>query len=116
MKIYVDGNPKEVCCVAASDIGVLSRNVERAKLDGENTNNVAEYRAVLFGLYKHPGATEVCSDSQLVVKQLNGEYAVKQEHLRVLWARVNERIGKLGHPVKFTWVSRGDNPAGRILK
>ena len=115
MRIFVDGNPKEVCCIAASDIGVLSSKVERAKLDGENTNNIAEYRAILFGLYKHPEATEVCSDSQLIVRQLNGEYAVKQEHLKVLRDKVLERVKKLGHPVKFTWVSRVGNSAGRIL-
>jgi len=115
-KIYVDGNLKEVCCVAASDIGVLSRKVSRAPIDGENTNNVAEYRAVLFGLYKHPEATEVCSDSRLVVKQLNGKYAVKSQGLLPYWLRVKTRVEKLGHDVEFIWVPRGENPAGRILK
>ena len=114
-RIFVDGNPNEVCCVVASDIGVLSRKVERARIDGENTNNIAEYRAVLFGLHKHPEATEVCSDSQLVVKQLNGEYAIKQKHLQELANKVRTRVEKLGHEVKFVWVRREDNPAGKIL-
>ena len=114
-RIYVDGNPKEVCCVTASDDGVLSRKVERAPIDGVNTNNVAEYRAVLFGLHKHPEATEVCSDSQLIVKQLNGEYAVKSEGLLPWWLKVKARVEKLGHEVKFTWVSRDENPAGKVL-
>ena len=108
MKIYVDGNPSEVCCVA-------NGKVSRAPIDGENTNNVAEYRAILFGLYKHPEATEVCSDSQLVVKQLTGEYKIKQKHLKVLWDRVMTRARKTSHGVKFTWVLRDENPAGRIL-
>jgi len=107
-RIYVGGNPREVVCVADG-------RVSSAQIDGENTNNVAEYRAVLFGLYKHPEATEVCSDSQLVVRQLNGEYAIKQKHLQELANKVRTRVEKLGHEVKFVWVRREDNPAGRIL-
>ena len=80
MKVYVDGNPKEVCCVAVSDEGMVG-GAERAPIDGTNTNNVAEYRAILFGLYKHPEATEVVSDSQLVIKQLRAECAVKSQGL-----------------------------------
>ena len=108
MRIYVDGSPKEVCCVADG-------KVDRAPIDGTNTNNVAEYRAVLFGLYRHPEATEIVSDSQLIVRQLNGEYAIKQKHLQVLAGKVSERVRKLGHPVGFTWVPREENKAGRIL-
>lgn len=114
MKIYVDGSPSEVCCVPASDEGMVG-GPERARLDGENTNNIAEYRAILFGLYKHPEATEVCSDSQLVVRQLNGNYKVGKEHLRELCERVHKRVSKLGHKVKFTWVPRENNPAGKVL-
>jgi len=114
MKIYVDGNPKEVCCVPASDIGVLGGPV-RARLDGENTNNVAEYRAVLFGLHKHPETTEVVSDSQLVVKQLTGNYAVKNQTLLYWWGRVQKRLEQLGHRVDFLWVPRDENPAGKVL-
>jgi len=109
MKIYVDGNPEEVWCIADG-------RADRAKLDGTNTNNVAEYRAILFGLYVHPEATEVLSGSQLVVRQLNGECAVKSEKLLPYWFKAKARVEKLGHEVKFTWVPRDDNPAGRILK
>ena len=109
MRIYVDGNPKEVCCV------VRGGKVSRAPIDGENTNNVAEYRAILFGLHKYPEATEVCSDSQLAVKQLNGEYAVKSEGLLPYWLKVKARVEVLKHEVTFTWVPRDANPAGKIL-
>ena len=110
IRIYVDGNLHEVCCM------VEGQRPELAKLDGTNTNNVAEYRAVLFGLYKHPEAAEVVSDSQLVVKQLSGEYAVKSQGLLPYWLKVKTRVEKLGHEVKFIWVSKEDNPAGRVLK
>ena len=109
MKIYVAGNPNEVCCVTEGG------RVHSAVASGKNTNNVAEYRAILFGLFKHPEATEVCSDSQLVIKQLNGEYAVKSKDLLPYWLRVKTRVEKLGHEVKFTWVSREDNPARKVL-
>ena len=109
MKIYVDGNLKEVCCVTEDG------KVDRAPIDGENTNNVAEYRAILFGLYKHPEATEVCSDSNLAVKQLSGTFKIKQAHLQALWDRVMIRARKTGHGVKFTWVPRNENKAGKVL-
>ena len=109
MRIYVDGNPKEVCCV------VRGGKVSRAPIDGVNTNNVAEYRAILFGLHKYPEATEVCSDSQLVVKQLNGEYAVKSEGLLPYWLKVMARVEALKHEVTFTWIPRGENKAGKVL-
>ncbi len=107
MKVYVGGNSKEVCCV------VEGQRPERAKLDGTNTSNVAKYRAILFGLYKHPEATKVCSDSQLVIKQLRGDCAVKDVRLRVLVDRVCLRLSQLGHEVKFTWVPKEDNLARR---
>ena len=108
MRVFVDGNPHEVCCVADGKIS-------RAPIDSTNTNNMAEYRAVLFGLYMHPEATKVCSDSQLVVRQLNGEYKISKEHLRKLAEKVHKQVEKLGHSVSFSWVSREGNPAGEVL-
>jgi len=58
------------------------------KFLGDETNNVAEYQGLLIGLRraKAMGIKEldVLSDSELLVKQLNGEYAVKAEHLKPL--------------------------------
>lgn len=109
MKIYVGGNSKEVCCVT------VGGKVSRSPIDGENTNNVAVYRAILFGLYKHPEATEVYSNSLLVLRQLEGSYAVKSEKLLPYWLRVKTRIERLGHDVKFTWVPKENNLAGKEL-
>ncbi len=55
---------------------------------GETTNNVAEYSALILGL-KHAAALSVPKiwirmDSQLVVRQIEGAYRVKQAHLQVL--------------------------------
>jgi ribonuclease HI len=58
------------------------------KFLGESTNNVAEYTGLILGLKraKAMGIKEldVFSDSELIVKQLAGDYAVKADHLRPL--------------------------------
>jgi ribonuclease HI len=58
------------------------------KFLGDETNNVAEYMGLLIGLKraKAMGIKEldVLADSELMVKQLNGDYAVKAEHLKPL--------------------------------
>jgi ribonuclease HI len=59
------------------------------KFLGEETNNVAEYMGLIIGLKraKAMGIKEldVLADSELMVKQLNGDYAVKAEHLKPLY-------------------------------
>lgn len=61
---------------------------------GIQTNNHAEYSAAILGLEAalKLGATEVemVADSELLVKQVNGVYKVKNEHLKELWVRVRE--------------------------
>jgi ribonuclease HI len=84
----------------------------RGETIGVATNNVAEYRALIAGLeaaLTH-GVTEleVVSDSELLVKQMNGEYRVKNEALRELSleaARLARQVGK----VRYTAVRREQN-------
>lgn len=63
---------------------------------GAATNNVAEYRALLLGIKRarELGADEVelVGDSELVVKQVKGEYKVKDAALRGLHAQVREAL------------------------
>ncbi len=70
---------------------------ERAETIGRATNNVAEYRALLLGieLAKHLGASEVdlIGDSQLIVRQVRGEYKVKDEDLKPLRAAAVKALG-----------------------
>lgn len=58
------------------------------KFLGESTNNVAEYMGLILGLKRAKAMgikeLEVLSDSELLVKQLAGDYAVKADHLRPL--------------------------------
>ena len=62
---------------------------------GEATNNVAEYRGLLLGLRRARalGATEVevVDDSELVAKQVNGEYKVKHPAMKPLHAEALAR-------------------------
>jgi ribonuclease HI len=58
------------------------------KFLGDSPNNVAEYMGLILGLKRAKAMgireIEVLSDSELMVKQLQGDYAVKAEHLRPL--------------------------------
>jgi ribonuclease HI len=71
---------------------------------GVATNNVAEYRALTAGLARALelglGEVEVVSDSELLVKQMRGEYKVKNAALRELSleaARLAREIGKVSY-------------------
>ena len=66
---------------------------------GESTNNVAEYRGLLEAVRRavDEGFRElvVRTDSELVARQLSGEYRVKQPHLRKLYGEVVETARRL---------------------
>jgi ribonuclease HI len=71
---------------------------------GVATNNIAEYRALLAGLERAVEVgvdeLEVVSDSELLVKQMRGEYKVKNAALRELSleaARLAREIGKVSY-------------------
>jgi ribonuclease HI len=79
---------------------------------GETTNNVAEYRALLLALEeaaRHAvSSITVRSDSQLLVRQLMGEYKVKAEHLRPLHAEACRRL-RVFPAVRILHVPREEN-------
>jgi ribonuclease HI len=79
---------------------------------GLATNNVAEYRALVAGLEKAlelgVDEVEVVSDSELVVKQMRGEYKVKNEALREL-AEEAARLARQLRSVSYTAVRREHN-------
>ena len=68
---------------------------------GLTTNNVAEYTALIealeFALKQGISAIEVRSDSQLLVKQLSGEYKVRTPHIGELHERCRDLLRK------FAW-------------
>jgi ribonuclease HI len=79
---------------------------------GVATNNVAEYRALVEGLRKATefsvSELEVVSDSELMVKQMRGEYRVKNEALRELSEEASRLARGLGS-VRYTAVRREHN-------
>jgi ribonuclease H / adenosylcobalamin/alpha-ribazole phosphatase len=79
---------------------------------GTATNNVAEYRALLAGLEKalelYVDEVEVVSDSELLVKQMRGEYKVKNAALREL-SREAADIARQLRSVRYTAVRREHN-------
>ena len=84
----------------------------RGETIGVATNNVAEYRALIAGLGKAVelgiDELEVVSDSELLVKQMQGEYRVKNEALRELNDEANSLERKLGR-VRYKAVRREHN-------
>ena len=66
----------------------------RGEAIGAATNNVAEYSGLIAGLQKAlelgVNELEVVSDSELLVKQMQGEYRVKNEALRELWEEASD--------------------------
>jgi ribonuclease HI len=79
---------------------------------GVATNNVAEYSALVAGLEKAAelgvDELEVISDSELMVKQMRGEYKVKNEALRQLALLAKELERRVGR-VTYTAVRREHN-------
>jgi ribonuclease HI/probable phosphoglycerate mutase len=67
---------------------------------GTCTNNVAEYKALLIGLQEalRLGCTElaIALDSELIVRQIQGRYKVKNETLLLLFQEVREHLARLG--------------------
>jgi len=96
LKLYTDGGargnpgPAGIGAVILNEEGRIMAEI--SEYIGEATNNQAEYKALIAGLTKAKelGASEleVFLDSELVVKQLNREYRVKDKHLAPLFLQV----------------------------
>ncbi len=91
--LYIDGassgnpGPAGAGAILKDDDG--DTLLERARAFGPATNNVAEYQALLVGLEMaaplQPGLLTIRSDSELLVRQLAGQYRVKAPGLRPLY-------------------------------
>jgi len=106
------GNPGPAAyayVLEAEDGTVLAAHGEAI---GVATNNVAEYRALVEGLRKaaelHVDDVEVISDSELLVKQMRGEYRVKNEALQEL-SHEATRLARAVGKVRYTAVRREHN-------
>jgi ribonuclease HI len=105
-----------------SSVGVViqlpgEKSLELAQGSPATSNNQAEYDAVYFGLTtlmntrNNPGCEiEVRSDSQLVIKQLNGEMKCNDEKLQKRRDLILELTKSLPVPVRFVWRPRNSTP------
>ena len=99
--VHVDGGargnpgPAAAAAVIRAEDGSSDEVSERL---GTATNNVAEYRGLLLGLRRarELGATEVevINDSELVAKQVNGEYKVKHPDMKPLHAAAMHELAQ----------------------
>jgi ribonuclease HI len=114
--LYTDGGargnpgPAAAAYVLETDDGTVLE--ARGEAIGVATNNVAEYRALVAGLAsaleRGVDEVDVVSDSELLVKQMNGDYRVKNAALVELSleaAHLARRIGK----VRYRAVRRAEN-------
>ncbi len=80
---------------------------------GFGTNNIAEYRAVIRGLEEikdtEADLIEFYCDSQLIVKQLNKQFKVKNEKMIPLFEHIQELLKEIKTPVYFIWNRREEN-------
>ena len=112
------GNPGEgygsYQIVRASDGKARTR---RVKFPGRRTNNEAEYMALIEALQElvggirksghdpHACSVEVRGDSQLVIRQLDGRYKVREAHLQPLHERARSLLDEFGQ-ARLVWHRR----------
>jgi len=116
LEIYTDGGARNN--PGPAGMGIVIGDKEYAEYIGEATNNIAEYKAVIFALKKVKHLlgksklknTEVVVniDSQLIVNQLNGEYKVLEKELQLLFMEIWNL--KFNFPyLRFNYISREEN-------
>lgn len=121
LTIFTDGASRNNPGEAGAGVYILR---DGAPLDriarylGTTTNNVAEYRAAIIGLERAANlgarAVRLFADSELLVKQINGQYKVKNEGLKPLHARVRELITAIGK-VEVNYIPRERNKEADAL-
>ena len=106
LNIHIDGAARGNPGPAAYAY-VISRDgapaLEEAGCLGNATNNVAEYTALLKALQRAAALggkrLQIHSDSELLVKQMNGEYRVKDTKLQSYYKRATELVRQFPHVI-----------------
>jgi len=116
LTVHVDGGsrgnpgPAAIAAVISDANGQIVHEVHETI--GRATNNVAEYRALILGIERAAelGATELelVGDSELVVKQVRGEYRVKDAGLKPLHSAAQQALGNFAE-WQIRHVKRGQN-------
>lgn len=122
LEVYTDGGARNN--PGPAGIGVVIGDKEYAEYIGETTNNVAEYKAVIFALKKAKHLlgksklknTEVIIniDSLLVVNQLNGKYKILEKELQLLFMEIWNLKFNFPH-LKFNHIPREKNKRADYL-
>lgn len=127
LKINTDGGARGNPGPAA--IGVYVRDESNAVIHthnaylGEQTNNVAEYEALLYALhwlerFSHTTPLQKCDfflDSKLVIEQVNGNWKVKELHLQKYVLEAMSLIRALPYTVTLSYVPRAQNSEADAL-
>jgi ribonuclease HI len=122
LTIYVDGassgNP------GPAGIGIVIEDHDGRQVGkisayiGRRTNNFAEYtaliRALKIALYFKTNSLKIRTDSELIAKQMSGEYKVKNEQIRKLYDQASALARKI-HTLKIEHVPRGLNEKADYL-
>lgn len=121
MKLFFDGshthNGSGFGFVIKRHDDVVLEHYEKLPSHGGRvaTSNVAEYAGLLAGIFRATElllpneSLEILGDSQLVIRQVSGEYKVKAVHLIPFSDLAKKRVETLrseGHKVALTWIRR----------
>ena len=119
--VYTDGASRGNPGPAAIGIVLMENGQVVAELGeaiGRATNNVAEYRALVTALELARGAgareLEVRMDSELVVRQLTGQYRIRDERLAALAGEV-KTIARAFDRIQWVHIRRGENARADAL-
>ena len=108
-QLFVDGAARNNPGPAGAGIYVIKEEkpfIKQGFFLGNKTNNQAEYLAVILGLCQvcphiSPQDTlEIVSDSQLLVRQIQGVYAIKNKELKILHTRVKDLLKNVRYTVR----------------
>jgi len=115
-QLFVDGAARNNPGPAGAGIYILKNNdsvVKQGFFLESKTNNQAEYLALVIGicqvssLMADADHLEIMSDSQLLVRQLAGRYAVKNKMLKILYDRIKQMLISISYTVRH--VPRSEN-------
>jgi ribonuclease HI len=124
LRIFTDGGARGNPGPAGAGVVIKDADTgetlkELHKYIGETTNNQAEYAAVILALTEaldlSPDSIMVVADSELLVRQLTGEYRVKNEGLAKRFLEVRNLETRLGVPVRYRHVTRDQNKEADAL-
>ncbi|MDD4203126.1 MAG: ribonuclease HI family protein [Candidatus Omnitrophica bacterium] len=122
LTIYTDGGSRGNPGPAAIGVAIFDDKgkviKELSKTIGIATNNVAEYSALIYGLqealFLQAQEISVKLDSEFVVKQLKGEYKVKNENIRPLYY-IAKHLETMFSKITITHVPREKNKSADAL-